>query len=211
MPPMPADDFDRDDALDDLTSEELEEQAFGPDPNRKRRRKRRSRRSKKQAKAKADVPAPVAPRPARSVVVTKFCYACGAEVDARAEVCPRCGVRQPEAPFRLGRRSRGGDKSKGGATLLALLFGGVGGHRFYLGQWKIGLVMLAFCWTFLPALVGVVDFVRLAFMSDRRFAELYGRQPPPLLVPPRPVRRLERGPVEGEPETDPEADLDDGV
>lgn len=124
---------------------------------------------------------------------TKFCYACGAEVDARAEVCRYCGVRQPEVPARAG--GGRGAKSKGAATLLALTLGGVGAHRFYLGQPKVGLVMLLFCWTMVPAFVGFVDFLRYVFMSDRRFATLYEPPAARLLVPPRPVRRLEQGPV----------------
>ena len=27
---------------------------------------------------------------------TKFCHNCGAEIDIRAEICPSCGLRQPE-------------------------------------------------------------------------------------------------------------------
>lgn len=182
---MSATDFEQNDDLEGLSSEELEERAFGPDPTRKRERKGRPRRSRKGRKEKKAALV-AAPEPVRSVVVTKFCFACGAEVDARAEVCPYCGVRQPEAPAGRGR------KSKGGAALLALVFGGLGVHRFYLGQPKIGLAMLLFCWTMIPALVGVVDFFRYLFMSDRRFAELYERPSAALLVPSRPVRRLER-------------------
>lgn len=134
---------------------------------------------------------PVAtPPPVPAVVVTKFCYACGAEVDARAEVCPACGVRQPEVPA-AGRRG-GRKKSKGAATLLALTLGGVGAHRFYLGQPKVGLALLLFCWTFIPVAVGFVDFIRYVFMSDRRFAALYEGESSVLLVPPRPVQRLAR-------------------
>jgi hypothetical protein len=28
---------------------------------------------------------------------TKFCFACGQVIDSRAEICPNCGVRQPDA------------------------------------------------------------------------------------------------------------------
>ncbi|MFH4181154.1 zinc ribbon domain-containing protein, partial [Acinetobacter baumannii] len=31
------------------------------------------------------------------MVPTKFCYACGQQIDARAEICPKCGVRQQDA------------------------------------------------------------------------------------------------------------------
>ncbi len=184
---MSTTDFERNDALDDLTSEELEEQAFGPDPSARRTRTKRLRRRKKKA-----VPAVAVPpaRPALTAPATKFCYACGAEVDARAEICRFCGVRQPEVPSLRGRR---GAKSKGAATLLALFLGGVGAHRFYLGQTKVGLAMLLFCWTMIPFAIGLVDALRYVFMSDRRFAVLYEPEPAALLIPPRPVRRLSRG------------------
>jgi TM2 domain-containing membrane protein YozV len=192
--------FDPDDGLDDLTAEELEEQAFGPDPDRKRRKRTRRRRKQKvrqflkRPAPRASPPAEPLPVPsAPAAVTTKFCYACGAELDLRAEICPHCGVGQPMGPFVRGRRTRG-EKSKGGATLLALTLGGIGAHRFYLGQPKVGIAMLLLSWTFLPVLVGWVDFVRYAFMTDRDFAARYGRPAPPMLNPPRPIRRLEAGP-----------------
>ena len=190
---MTTTDFEQDDGLEELTSEELEEQAFGPDPDRKRKRSRRSRRSRKKKKEKEAraLPVPVSAPPALAAVATKFCYACGAELDGRAEVCPYCGVGQPLGPFLPGGRRAPGEKSKGGATLLALVLGSVGAHRFYLGQPKVGLAMLLFWWTLIPWVVGFVDFVRLAFMTDREFARRYGRQSP-VLTPHRPVRRLER-------------------
>ena len=110
-------------------------------------------------------------------------------------MCPYCGVGQPLGPFLPGGRRQRGEKSKGGATLLALTLGWSGAHRFYLGQPKVGLAMLLFCWTMVPGLVGVVDFVRLAFMSDREFDTRYGRRSP-MLHPHRPVRRLGRPPEE---------------
>ncbi len=178
--------FERNDHLDDLTSEELEEQAFGPDPSGRRTRKTRRQRKKASTAVVATPPAPPVPATSALTPTTKFCYACGAEVDARAEVCRYCGVRQPELPAFPGDPT----KSKGGATLLALFLGGVGAHRFYLGQPKVGLAMLLFCWTLIPSMIGVVDALRYVFMSDRRFTTLYRPEPPTLVVPPRPVRRL---------------------
>jgi rRNA maturation endonuclease Nob1 len=29
-----------------------------------------------------------------------YCYACGKQIDARAEICPKCGVRQPSGGVR---------------------------------------------------------------------------------------------------------------
>lgn len=184
-------DYEQNDGLDALTSEELEEQVFGPDPDRKRRGKRGSRGLRRGRPNKPTVPALPAPRAAPAeVLVTRYCYACGAEGDARAEVCPRCGVRQPAVP------APPGAKHKGAATLLALTLGGVGAHRFYLGQWKTAAVMLVLCWTFLPAVVGVVDFVRYVLMSDREFAARYDRAVRPALGAPSPPH-LPSGVVSG--------------
>ena len=174
MTDSPTIDFDRDDALDGLSSEELEAQAFGPDPNQKPDRRWALRRARRDNAPEPEKVEPAAP----PVVVSKFCYACGETMGAEVRDCPACGVRQPRVPRRRGRLVRRGDRradpSKPTATLLALVLGGVGAHRFYLGQWKSGLAMLLVCWTFLPVLVGVVDFLRYVTMTDREFADRYG-------------------------------------
>ncbi|PTT42909.1 TM2 domain-containing protein [Chryseobacterium sp. IT-36CA2] len=60
-------------------------------------------------------------------------------------------------------------KSKSTAALLAFFLGGLGIHRFYLGQNGMGILYLVFCWTFIPALVAFFDFFVLIFMSENRF------------------------------------------
>ena len=42
-------------------------------------------------------------------------------------------------------------------VLLALFLGGVGAHRFYMGQPVIGVFYILFCWTFTPLLVSLVE------------------------------------------------------
>jgi len=37
---------------------------------------------------------------------TKFCVNCGAQIDARAEICPSCGIRQPEIKTSSGQEGR---------------------------------------------------------------------------------------------------------
>ena len=44
--------------------------------------------------------------------------------------------------------------------VLAIFLGGLGAHRFYLGQFALGFVYLIFCWTFIPAILGVIDAIR---------------------------------------------------
>jgi TM2 domain-containing membrane protein YozV len=53
--------------------------------------------------------------------------------------------------------SRYPNKSRTTAIVLALLTGGIGGHRFYLGDIKKGALYLAFFWTFIPLLVSIYD------------------------------------------------------
>jgi TM2 domain-containing membrane protein YozV len=43
------------------------------------------------------------------------------------------------------------------AMLLALFLGGIGAHKFYLGQPGLGVLYLIFSWTFIPAIVSFIE------------------------------------------------------
>jgi TM2 domain-containing membrane protein YozV len=60
-------------------------------------------------------------------------------------------------------------KSKGVAILLALLLGGLGAHKFYMGQIGRGFLYLLFCWTLIPAIISLIEAILLAMTSDSRF------------------------------------------
>jgi len=79
---------------------------------------------------------------------TTACRGCGKELHVTATTCPNCGASQ---------RSRG-YKSKGVAALLAFFFGGLGIHRFYLGQWW-GIFYLLFIWTWIPGLISLIETI----------------------------------------------------
>ncbi|PTT77661.1 MULTISPECIES: TM2 domain-containing protein [unclassified Chryseobacterium] len=64
-------------------------------------------------------------------------------------------------------------KSKSTAVLLAFFLGGIGIHRFYLGQNIMGILYLLFCWTFIPVIISVIDFFAFLFMSESRFNYKY--------------------------------------
>lgn len=49
---------------------------------------------------------------------------------------------------------------------LAVLFGSFGVHRFYMGHTKLGLLYATFCWTFIPAIISLIDAVMFAMCSD---------------------------------------------
>ncbi|MCP4810366.1 MAG: NINE protein [Proteobacteria bacterium] len=67
-----------------------------------------------------------------------------------------------------------GSKNKIVAALLALFLGGLGIHKFYLGQTVQGVIYLIFCWTGVPVLIGFVEAVLYLVSSDEAFAQKYG-------------------------------------
>ncbi len=103
----------------------------------------------------------------------KYCKDCGAIIRANAEICPECGVRQLPVPGILGGVAPNG-RSRLVAAILAFFLGGFGIHKFYLGQIGWGIIYLLFCWTLVPSLVSIVEFVFLLIMSDDEFNRKYG-------------------------------------
>ena len=101
--------------------------------------------------------------------LVKVCPSCKAEIYAGARVCPNCGTRQ----LRSGAKRR---KSRITAAILALLLGGIGAHKFYLGKFFQGILYLFFSWTLIPGIIALCEFVILIAMSDERFDEKYGGQ-----------------------------------
>ena len=72
-------------------------------------------------------------------VKTKYCSNCGAQIDANAEICPKCGVRIFPAPT-LTRTLPVERKSEGIAAVLSFFIPGLG--QIYNGQISKGLVMI---------------------------------------------------------------------
>jgi TM2 domain-containing membrane protein YozV len=64
-------------------------------------------------------------------------------------------------------------KSRVAAILLALFLGGLGAHKFYLGQVGMGLLYLVFCWTGIPAIVAFVEAILYLVASDEDFQKKY--------------------------------------
>lgn len=81
-------------------------------------------------------------------------------------------------------------KDKTTAALLAFFLGPFGIHKFYLGNTAAGVLYLAFCWTFIPTLLTVVDFLVLALMDNEEFNRRYNRA----LMPPVTVNMLPPAP-----------------
>jgi TM2 domain-containing membrane protein YozV/ribosomal protein L40E len=103
----------------------------------------------------------------------KYCADCGAIISLKAEICPKCGVRQI-AFTSNGMQTTPSGKSKLAAALFAILLGGIGVHKFYLGRIGWGVLYIVFFWTFIPALLGIIEGIIYLTMSDEAFAAKYG-------------------------------------
>ena len=64
-------------------------------------------------------------------------------------------------------------KSKAVAGLLGIFLGGLGIHKFYLGQAGMGVIYLLFCWTGIPELIGFIEGIIYLGSNDYNFQMKY--------------------------------------
>ena len=95
-----------------------------------------------------------------------YCVKCGTVIRAGQTKCPKCFT--PVTEF--------SSKSKVTAGLLAFFLGGLGVHRFYLGQWW-GLAYLFFYWTFIPSIVSLIEAIVFWSTSQETWDKKYGQVP----------------------------------
>ncbi|MEI6065000.1 MAG: NINE protein [Pseudanabaena sp. ELA748] len=60
-------------------------------------------------------------------------------------------------------------KNKTTAILFCFFLGGIGVHKFYLGQAGLGIFYVLFCWTFIPSFIAFIEFIMLLVMSEDEF------------------------------------------
>jgi TM2 domain-containing membrane protein YozV len=65
-------------------------------------------------------------------------------------------------------------KDKTATALLAILLGTFGAQRFYLGQTGRGILSLLFCWTYIPALIGLIEGIVYLCMDEQEFHRRHG-------------------------------------
>ncbi len=94
-----------------------------------------------------------------------FCRVCGKPLHDSAPQCPHCGAAQSTGPS----AAAAAGKSKVTAGVLALLLGGLGIHKFYLGAWGLGIVYLLLVWTFVPGIVAFVEAIRYFTLPQADF------------------------------------------
>jgi TM2 domain-containing membrane protein YozV len=115
-----------------------------------------------------------------------FCSHCGNAVSPMAAACPQCG--HPVATQQPTGQPLGGQptvaqplanpyapaKSRVTAGILGILLGGIGVHKFYLGKVGLGVVYVLFFWTYIPAIIGLIEGIIYLTQSDQDFANKQG-------------------------------------
>ena len=66
-------------------------------------------------------------------------------------------------------------KSKGLAMTLCFFLGWMGAHEFYLRNYFSGSLYLIFCWTLIPLLLSIIDFIILFLTPKSVFHKMYDK------------------------------------
>jgi len=64
-------------------------------------------------------------------------------------------------------------KSKVTAGVLAIVLGGLGIHKFYLGKIGMGILYLVFCWTGIPEIIGLIEGILYLTATEEEFQAKY--------------------------------------
>jgi len=93
---------------------------------------------------------------------TVFCRNCGQQIQRTAPICSNCGGGQRLGCYR----------NKVVAGVVAILIGGLGVHRFYLGQWW-GLFYLLLFWTVIPGLISIVEGIVFLVTKQQKWDDRF--------------------------------------
>ncbi|WQJ53723.1 MAG: hypothetical protein [Wendovervirus sonii] len=59
------------------------------------------------------------------------------------------------------------------AVILALVFGSIGLQEFYIGNTVRGILGILFCWTFIPALIALIQVIKWLIWGEYKFNKKY--------------------------------------
>lgn len=111
--------------------------------------------------------------------VARDCTSCGTPLRgewAARGLCVECQKEQATGSS-VARRSRWpvtSSHDRTTAALFAMLLGGVGAHKFYMGKVGTGFLYLLFFWTGIPLIIGFIEGLAYLLMDDEDFARKHG-------------------------------------
>lgn len=124
--------------------------------------------------------------------MSNLCPQCGAPVPENTTKCEYCGAAiannatttkqaapQPQVVYVQQQQGANPEranwpiKNKLVAGILAILLGGLGVHKFYLGQTGKGIVYLLLCWTYIPGILGFIEGIIILCSNDENFQIKY--------------------------------------
>ncbi len=115
-------------------------------------------------------------RPAVGVCMScgkAVCQDCASKVGGKI-YCDACAMAMNSRPVPVPATTTPSGRNKIAAGLFGILLGGLGVHKFYLGQVGLGILYLVFFWTCIPAIIGLIEGIVYLTMSDEEFAAKYG-------------------------------------
>lgn len=95
----------------------------------------------------------------------KVCLNCSEVIKGDATACKHCGHNQNRNV-----NMNNIEKSKSTAIILAFFLGGFGAHKFYLNRPMAGILSILFCWTFIPAILALIEIIIYATYTEEQWA-----------------------------------------
>lgn len=118
-----------------------------------------------------------------SPINSKFCQRCGSQFEKKeappisqpSQETPPKSETYTQVPYQPTYDRPPKDRTVAG--ILALLLGGFGIHKFYLGNIGAGLLYLCFSWTMIPEIIGFIEGIIYLTESDEEFQRNHAYPP----------------------------------
>lgn len=103
--------------------------------------------------------------------VARHCDRCGTPIRDEWAARGRCAECARVQMVERHAAALTGSPNRVTAALFALLLGGFGAHKFYLGRIGMGILYFVFCWTAIPSLVALFEGISYLVSTDEEFRQ----------------------------------------